>query len=173
MFGRLTGPHGLSQFTLASLIKWGEHLAIGHPEIDAQHEAIFGLAAKAHELWRQRARAAAVRPLVERMQNVLSAHFRFEEKVLAEASYPRLDQHQQEHALMLRDLAAIRRRLAAKSGSAGIEPAWTVLNYMLGVSIGHVLSSDFEYCRHLAARDSREQEAADLSHAAGDRAGPT
>ncbi len=171
MFGRLTGPHGLSQFALASLIKWGDHLSVDNPEIDAQHEAIFGLGAKAHELWRRRANAAELRPLVTRLQKVLAAHFQYEEDVLADAGYPKLEQHKAEHEMMLADLAVIRARLSGKSKGDGPEPAWAVLNYVLGVTIGHILSSDLDYCHFLARHGNRDEE--ELSHVTGDRAGAT
>ena len=41
MFGRLSGLHGLTDFSLRQLIAWGDHLKVDQAQIDAQHEAIF------------------------------------------------------------------------------------------------------------------------------------
>jgi hemerythrin-like metal-binding protein len=149
-FSRLSGPHGITHYSLSRLVAWGDHLKVEHPHIDAQHEAIFGLVAEADDLWRDNADLKDLRALVEKLSNVLEAHFRYEESVLAEAGYPKLEEHKAEHAVMLGELAVIRNRLAAKGdGPAYPESGWIVRTFMLGVTVGHVANSDLDYFVHV------------------------
>src|SRR5512140_888198 len=124
-FGRLSGPHGISHYSLSRLLAWGDHLKVEQPHIDAQHEAIFGLVAEANELWRRNADLKDLRALVDKLGNVLEGHFRYEEGVLAEVGYPKLEEHKAEHAVMLSELAVVRDRLAKKgNGPAYPESGW-------------------------------------------------
>lgn len=149
-FGRLSGPHGISHYALSRLVAWGDHLKVEQPDIDAQHEAIFGLVAEANDLWRGNADLKDLRALVEKLGNVLKGHFRYEESVLAKAGYPKLEEHKAEHAVMLGELAAIRRRLAKKGdGAAYPESGWIVLSFLLGVTVGHIANSDLDYFVHV------------------------
>ena len=47
-FGRMQ----LQRLSLADLVRFGDHLFVEHPEIDAQHRTIFDLGTGAYENWR-------------------------------------------------------------------------------------------------------------------------
>ena len=101
-------------------------------------------------MWRSNADLKDLRALVEKLGKVLEGHFRYEESVLAEAGYPKLEEHKAEHAVMLSELAVIRSRLAKKGdGPAYPESGWIVLNFMLGVTVGHIANSDLDYFVHV------------------------
>lgn len=153
MFGRLSSLHGLADMSLTDLISWGDYFKVHHPQIDAQHEAIFNLVGEVSALWHAHGSSDDLLAIVDKLDKVLRAHFRFEEATLAEIDYPRLDAHQAEHAIMLRDLKSIRCRIVAMNhGPAYPEPGWLVMNFLLGVTVGHIVHSDVDYCRF--ARES-------------------
>jgi hemerythrin len=143
-FGRVP----MMQYSLANLVQWGDHLSVDHPGIDAQHEGIFKLVGETHDLWRGNADIVKLRAVVDKLDNVLASHFGYEERMLAENAYPRLAEHAAEHNMMLQELSSIRERMDGDS-KALPEPGWVLLNFMLGVTIGHILSSDIDYCRHI------------------------
>lgn len=157
LFGRIQLQH----FSITSLIQWGDHLSVEHPGIDAQHKAIFDLGTNVHENWRDGGSVGVLRPAVDKLSNLLQAHFSYEERLLAEIGYDGLDQHAAEHRSMLRDLEIMQGRFNTFKdgqkyrGGSLLAPGWPIMQFILEFSIGHVMSSDMSYCQALIA--SRDQ----------------
>jgi hemerythrin len=153
VFGRTQLQH----FSITNLIQWGDHLAVGHSGIDAQHKAIFDLGVKIYEHWRDGASVGLLRPTVDKLEHLLRAHFSYEERLLKEIAYEGLDQHAAEHQSMLKDMAFMQGRFIAfkdgqKSGRGSLlAPGWPVMQFVLEFSVGHVSTSDMSYCQALIA----------------------
>jgi hemerythrin len=149
---RVAAAEGLALSSLKSLIKWGDDFRINRSEIDSQHERIFKLAAEASELSRKHTDRIRLRAVFDEFGHTLTEHFHFEETELAEMAYPRLDEHRAEHQAMLAEFDFIRQRLASKGeGWAFQEEALVVLNFMLGVTVGHILHSDIDFAHQIPA----------------------
>ena len=139
-----------------NLVGWGYQLSVQHRGIDAQHELIFKLVGEIHDLWRRSAPIEGLCAAVDKTRSVLEDHFRYEERLLAETSYPDLEKHAGEHRMMLAELETIRGRLTGQ-GKTPPEPGWVLLNFIFGVTIGHILSTDVGYCPYLEeAQEARE-----------------
>lgn len=151
------GPLPAVRYSLTGLVEWGEHLSVDHPGIDAQHEAIFKLVGRVHDLWRRNADVADLRAAVDKLKGVLEGHFHYEERMLAATAYPRLTEHVAEHRTLLAELEAIRQCLAG-SGKAPPESGWSLLDFLLGVTVGHIVGSDIDYCSHLAGNAADDGE---------------
>ena len=156
LFGRIQMQH----LSVNNLIQWGDHLSVEHPGIDAQHKAIFDLGTRVFENWRDGGSVDNLRPALDKLENLLKAHFSFEERLLADIGYEGLKQHAAEHRGMLDEMAILQERFQTfKDGHkspAGsmLAPGWPVMQFILGFTIGHVMSSDMSYCRALiASRD--------------------
>jgi len=151
-FGRVP----MMQHSLASRVQWGDHLSIGNPALDAQDRSIFRFVGEIDELWRQGAGMGPLRDVAGRLNRVLEAHFRYEERMLAEIGYPDLAKHAAEHHEILEDLALIREHMnegaGINSGCAGLR----LSNFILGVTMGHVINTDNDYCRYLMEEKARE-----------------
>ena len=154
-FGRVP----MLQHSLQNLVQWGEHLSVDHPGIDAQHEVIFNLVSEVHDLWRCNASVIQLSSVVDKLAEVLGNHFRYEERMLEETDYPKLPEHAGEHRMMLEELETIRKRLTG-DGNALPEPGWVLLNFMLGVTVGHILSSDIDYCEYISENRAGSAEGA-------------
>ena len=142
------GPLPMVQYSLTHLVEWGDHLSVDHAAIDAQHEVIFKLVAEVHDLWRRNADLAPLRAAVDKLKVVLESHFRYEERLLAETAYPGLPAHVKEHQSLLGELDSVRERLGG-SGKAPPESGWSLLGVLLGLTVGHIVSSDIDYCSHV------------------------
>lgn len=149
--------------SVAKLVQWGEHLSVEHPGIDAQHKAIFDLGARIHEHWRHGGVVDELRPSVDKLVNMLQVHFAYEERLLGEIGYADLKQHAAEHRSMLDDLELIHERFhrivdghEARGGSL-LAPGWPIMQFMLGVTVGHVMTSDMSYCKALIASRRGEE----------------
>jgi hemerythrin-like metal-binding protein len=144
-FGRVP----MMQHSLAGLVRWRDHLSIGNPAIDAQDRAIFNLVGEIDELWRHGASAAHLRGIADKASHLLDEHFHCEERMLAEVGYPDLAEHAAEHREMLLDLASIRRSLDGAGGAHSRYAGLRLVNFALGVTVGHIINTDSEYCRYI------------------------
>lgn len=156
IFGRIQLQH----LSVNNLIQWGDHLSVGHHEIDAQHKAIFDLGTKVYEIWRGGGSIDVLRPIMDKLDNLLKTHFSYEEGILAEIGYEPLEQHAAEHRSMLDDIAILQERFHTSKnghkvlGGSLLAPGWPIMQLILGFAIGHVMSSDMNYCRALIAGSS-------------------
>lgn len=131
------------------LIQWGDHFKMDHPQIDAQHEAIFNHCLEISEAWQTRGSLKALKELAAKLAKLLEIHFKYEEGQLAETGYPELKEHKAEHIELLNELQFIRDRLEQMSeGSHHIAPGFIVHNFVLGLTVGHITNRDLEYCAY-------------------------
>jgi hemerythrin-like metal-binding protein len=159
LFGRMQMQH----FAVNNLIQWGDHLSVEDAAIDAQHKAIFDLGTSVYESWRGGGSIVTLRPAVDKLAHLLPAHFAYEERMLAEINYEDLDQHVAEHRGMLNELSVMRGRFhnfkeghESPAGST-LAPGWSIMQFILGFTVGHVMSSDMSYCQPLVARRNTVQ----------------
>ncbi len=149
-FTRVAAIQGLAFNSLKQLIRWSDDFKVDQSTIDVQHEAIFNLAVEASELSTEPADADRLVAVFNKFAAVLDAHFRYEEGMLAEIGYPKLEEHRAEHSAMLCELEFTRQRLSRSGGEwAFQDKALVVLNCMLGVTVGHILRSDVDYARYM------------------------
>ena len=139
------------------LMQWGDHLSVGHPEIDAQHREIYEFGAEIYESWREGVRVGELRLAADRLLKLLRAHFVYEERLLAGIGYADIKQHVAEHRSMLKELQGMRDHFETigddddSPGGSVLSPNWSVMRFILGFSLGHVMTSDMNYSQSLIA----------------------
>jgi hemerythrin len=160
IFGRIQLQH----ISVNNLIQWGDHLSVEHPGIDAQHKAIFDLGINVYEIWRGGASIDVLRPVVDKLEELLKTHFSYEEGILAKIGYEGLELHRAEHRAMLDDMEIIQKRFLTLKyghkplGGSVLAPGWPIMQFLLGFAVGHVMSSDMSFCRALiASRDEAQR----------------
>ena len=149
---RVNALQGLAFHTLLPLLKWNQDFAVDEPTIDAQHEAIFELALEASELTKQRSDDEHLRlfKVFERFGRALESHFRFEEDMLDKIDYPDLDNHRAQHQAMLAEFDFVRQRITADAGQWSFQhQSLIIVNFMIGVTVGHLLSADVDYAQYM------------------------
>lgn len=155
--GPRSGLYGIADVPLKRLIFWGDHLKIGHPSIDAQHEAIFNLAVEISDIWQKRGNLDQLRIVAEKLAKVLERHFAYEERQLQELGYPRLDEHAAEHKVMLKELKIIRARIdKMEQETSWMTPGFLLNNFILGVTMGHIFNSDMDYCAYARTEANKD-----------------
>ncbi|MCP5277675.1 MAG: hemerythrin domain-containing protein [Thiobacillus sp.] len=142
--GRI-GSHGIALGCPPIPYDLADDFKLGNATVDHQHELIFHLALKASGLAKNPAERERLRSTFHEFGDLLKMHFTQEEQVLSSLKHPKLDQHRAEHQAMLGELESIRRRLAGNDGDwAYHEEALCMLNFMMGVTVGHMLGSDLD-----------------------------
>jgi hemerythrin len=80
------------------VFKWHTARAIGVPEIDAQHMALFEMANRIEGAVKAPGAQDQVRTLLVSLAEQAAEHFIAEEQLMRGVGYPRLAEHAQEHA---------------------------------------------------------------------------
>lgn len=152
-FGRMQLQH----LSLSKLFQLGDHLFVEHPAIDAQHKAIFCVGTNVYENWRDGGSLDVLRPALEKLTNLMHSHFSFEERVLGQIGYEDLKNHAAEHRTMRDELSSMHDRLHSfqegqeiREGSV-LAPGWSIMQFILGFTVGHVAHSDMGYNQALVA----------------------
>jgi hemerythrin len=89
---------------MTSAIQWSPALAVGIPEIDAQHQELFRRAERLITALRTGERGE-VEPLVKYLSAYVAEHFAAEERYMREIGYPGLEGHRAAHDTFREDLA--------------------------------------------------------------------
>lgn len=149
----VAAAEGLAFNSLMGLLEWGERFKLEHPTLDTDHQKLFELAERACRISRTPAAIDELKGVFDEFSTVLKAHFSHEESELAQAKYVKLNEHRAEHAAMLAEHEFIRQRLENISQRPlYLEEALVILNFMIGVTVGHILHSDAEYASAILMR---------------------
>jgi hemerythrin len=84
------------------VFEWTPELAIGVPQLDAQHLALFEAAARFEAAVTAGEPHDRLRAQLGTIADLAVEHFLAEEKLMREVGYPRLAEHLQEHAYVRR-----------------------------------------------------------------------
>ena len=133
--------------TVPTSIRWSDDFALNLPEIDAQHQVLFGLFG---EMWNAiviRAGQADMLRLIADLDDYAVQHFKEEEAFMTATGFPRLVSHKMAHETFVRRIAA--ERLAIEKGSPNL--SLDLLRFLRDWLVEHILVADREYARHYEA----------------------
>lgn len=82
-------------------------LLTGHSDIDAQHRELFARLGALLDASREHRGRAEVARLLDFLGDYVVSHFSIEERVMAEAGYPGLEAHREEHRRFVKEFAAL------------------------------------------------------------------
>jgi hemerythrin len=135
-----------------SPIQWSPALAVGVPEVDAQHQELFRRAERLILALRAGDRRE-VAPLVRYLTAYAVEHFAAEERFMREVGYPDLEAHRAQHEAFRRDFA----EMVADYERKGATPlvALTIHNWLSDWLRRHVGGVDVEIGRFVAAKRAR------------------
>jgi hemerythrin-like metal-binding protein len=124
--------------------KWVSAYSVGVPELDDQHKREFALVDATVAFFRESPDASGPRPVVEELFAYAREHFRTEERLMAEAGYPRLIEHRHEHERLTATLEVLRRR-------ADRLKAAELTDFLKDWILRHTLLVDRRYVGYLSA----------------------
>jgi hemerythrin-like metal-binding protein len=130
--------------TTSSIVGWSNDFALNLPEIDAQHQVLFGLF---DELWNaivaHNGRSDQLR-LIGDLEDYAVQHFKEEELFMRATAFPKLAGHKMAHDTFVRRIAAERASIESGSPSLSLD----LLRFLQNWLVDHILVSDREYARH-------------------------
>lgn len=129
-------------------IAWTEEFSVGVESLDAQHRRLFDVVNELDEaiekLRGQRAMTRVLRELVGYTQE----HFAFEERLMAEAEYPDLADHQAKHRAIIQKIERFEYELNVEKQRISRE----VRDFLQHWLLTHIAEEDKAYVPALAGR---------------------
>ncbi len=135
-----------------SPIHWSPSLAVGVPEIDAQHQELFRRADRLVAALRGGDRGE-VGPLLRYLRAYVAEHFATEERFMHEIDYPGLEGHRAVHLAFREELAAMIAEYERKGATPLV--AQTIHDWLSDWLRRHVSGLDIEIGRFAAAKRAR------------------
>ncbi|MFO0582240.1 MAG: hemerythrin family protein [Anaeromyxobacter sp.] len=138
-------------------VTWNERLAIGEPEIDAQHRELFERVDALLVAMRTGAGRERLEEMFGFLQRYVLEHFQAEEALMRAEAYPHLAEHRDQHEAFIVRIVGIEEQLREHGPCS---------SYVMNASAllcewprEHVADADRHFGQHLALRRRRAESA--------------
>lgn len=129
--------------SVSPIVGWSDDFALNLPEIDAQHQVLFGLI---DELWKaivaRSGRDDQLR-LIGDLEDYAVQHFKEEELFMRSTGFPRLAEHKLAHETYVRRIASERASIISGSPTLSLD----LLRFLQDWLVDHIQVLDREYAR--------------------------
>lgn len=125
---------------IANIAAWSDSYALGMPEIDDQHKALFVLI---NRLWEQiitQADSAEVMKVLEKLEQYTISHFTAEETFMRVIAYPGFDEHKAAHENFVARIGKEKAGILA-GGALTLD----ILHFLKDWLVDHILVTDKAY----------------------------
>ncbi|MFZ5775131.1 MAG: diguanylate cyclase domain-containing protein [Thermodesulfobacteriota bacterium] len=122
-------------------LTWHGSFCCGHPVLDSQHQSLFLLANELLKAVLSDRPITEIEPIITRLLDEVSQHFRDEESIIEEAGFAGIGRHLEEHAKLL--ARGLELSLAFKASTVTIGDIFQFLAYDMVQR--HMLESDREF----------------------------
>ncbi len=130
-----------------AFFEWDDSIALGIPNIDAQHKALFDWVNRLDAAIKKGDEAEAVGEVIMDLITYVTEHFSEEERLMISCNYPDLPAHRQEH-----DQFVSRLREIQVNFLHGHKMAASVLDFMVEWLVCHIKGTDQNYSRFIHQR---------------------
>jgi hemerythrin-like metal-binding protein len=128
-------------------MEWSSALAVGHAEIDRQHQVLIEIANRLNGAMRSGAGRAACGSILDELVNYTINHFGFEEKLMNKHQYADREAHLAAHRKLIEEVSKFKRQYEA-GGTISIE----LMGFIRDWLVNHFLKVDRALARDLASR---------------------
>jgi hemerythrin len=131
------------------VLQWDPGLALGHADIDRQHQELFrrfGALVEAMDF----GNVQGIGGLFDYLGEYVKTHFAAEERIMAETAYPGAYVHASAHARFIREYGELRMLFDAAGASPGVAVKTRV--WIEDWLRAHIAGVDQALARHLIAR---------------------
>lgn len=129
-----------------SLLNWNRAYVVGNAQVDSDHQTLFDLINSFHFAYVQNRDRTEILRLLNDLVKYAEEHFQREEKMMAAAAYPGLEQHQQIHAELFETIFVLQTKLE----EASIKMEKETVEFLRHWLTDHIAEHDKEFGRFLA-----------------------
>jgi hemerythrin-like metal-binding protein len=130
-----------------AIFEWNDSIALGIPDIDEQHKALFGWVDTLNEAIKNGEGPEAVGEVIWKLITYVTEHFTDEERLMLSCNYPGLEAHRMEHDRFVARLQEIQINFIA-----GQEVSKNVMDFMLEWLVNHIKGTDQGYSRFISSQ---------------------
>lgn len=131
------------------MLVWEEEYKIGNAEMDAQHLILFALLNQLTVNIDSDRASDCLHDVMTALGDYIDYHFAHEEALMKAWEYPGLEEHS---ALHVQFVAEVKRLQTMVTGTEAHKAAIRVRAFVLDWLLGHILHTDAEYARFIAAK---------------------
>lgn len=117
---------------------WTTAYAVGVPQIDEEHQRLFGLAESLHQAMLQGQGKAVLKDLLDSLVAYTWYHFAHEEELMQRVGYPEYPQHLEQHVQLRARVLGLQQRQASGDTTMTIE----IMRLIMGWVSSHIPHSD-------------------------------
>lgn len=140
---------------MSDTLKWSEDFSVGNDLIDSQHRDLFALVALIAEMAARPEPTPEDETVVARtllaLRNYVRVHFSDEERLMAEAGYPELLEHIEEHRTFAEWLGILENAHRTPDYSFS-KTVRHMSRYLADWLVDHILGSDKRYAPYLEGK---------------------
>lgn len=133
-------------------MRWDPTLAVGHAEIDAQHQELFDRVGLLLRAMGSGGDAGEIGALFDFLGTYVVEHFAAEERLMSESRYPGATVHRAAHQRFIRDYETLRRQYADPAARAAL--ALRTRTWLAEWLRSHIAGTDQQLARHLMKRSA-------------------
>jgi len=119
-------------------MQWNVRYLVGIQEIDQHHKHLVELLNKTYDEFREGAEIE--KSTIDELVDFSGYHFSYEERLMVELSYPKLDQHKKEHELFTLRILEFQNKYT-RHKNISVEILWFLCNWVTH----HILETDAEF----------------------------
>jgi len=131
------------------LFAWNDAYFLGLPVVDNEHQALFVVADQLNEAISRGEGTRAVKNIATRLVSAISSHFEHEEALMHHYRYPDVEDHADEHRLLMERMLKVKKLLDAGALTIPSDTLPFFRNWM----DRHIRKYDLAAVRHIRAND--------------------
>lgn len=145
--GTILKPGGFPA-DLPRMFEWNNQYSVGIGSIDAQHQALFRLAAELHAAMVSGQGKQASAKILDRLIQYTATHFAHEERLMRQADYPAQAEHKAEHDALTGKVLQFRDDFQGGRATITVQ----LLQFLKNWLAKHIQESDIKYAPHLKSK---------------------
>lgn len=136
-----------------ALIEWSDEYSVGLEMFDTEHKKLIAIINELHDSFEQGIDRSVAKHALDGLLEYTIQHFGHEEALFDQWQYPDKAYHRVAHQELRQQVIEYRDSVVAKGG---IEMALELITFLRYWLLGHIMSEDKKFCRHLRDRGFRE-----------------
>jgi hemerythrin len=135
-------------------MEWTTDLAVGIESIDSQHRELFRRIGNLLQAIREHRCKAEIDGTIKFLDEYAVFHFGEEERRMAEAGYPELEEHKKHHAVYLRNIGELKDQAALpRVQGMSYELSVTVNQIIVDWIVDHIMKIDKKFGEYVRSRN--------------------
>ncbi len=132
-----------------AFMEWSERYQLGLPEVDAQHQQLFELVNRLHEIVVNGEDQSVAGKILDELIDYTVEHFATEERMFLAQQYPHYEEHKHEHDVLTQQAVDIQNDFREKQ----ITVTFELLDFLSDWLKKHTTESDLQYAEFVQGKE--------------------